>query len=320
MSFIVPKKPQILYAPMLSSFGGGSARGFNPGVVDDGGPYFGPEYDGWTGDRIEIDFSNASINDTSTSAWASLDGFLSSELGYFYGAYTSPFSYVYTNAGSSYSGAANFYGSTSKTAIPNAPSGQADRGITVAYTGNKSPLLIGGAGGGSAGIDVFERDNSVIGKFDYLKSGTIDSTDDNTSLNWDGEHLLVFSRETSYLRAYTLPSSKSASFYGLTNTYQWDIPAGTVPNTFGSGYGGAYLGMDSSGYRWIVSQTTDRSAHVWKLDPIEDGTFVCNLVQAVTPTTSNPEFGGYSFAVDFANRTLLQGAHNNSGKWSVWQE
>ena len=31
MSFIVPKKPQILYAPMLSSFGGGSARGFNPG-------------------------------------------------------------------------------------------------------------------------------------------------------------------------------------------------------------------------------------------------------------------------------------------------
>jgi len=33
MSFLVPKKPQILYAPMLSSFGGGSARGFNPGGV-----------------------------------------------------------------------------------------------------------------------------------------------------------------------------------------------------------------------------------------------------------------------------------------------
>ena len=31
MSFLVPKKPQILYAPMLASFGGGSARGFNPG-------------------------------------------------------------------------------------------------------------------------------------------------------------------------------------------------------------------------------------------------------------------------------------------------
>ena len=29
--FGLPKKPQILYAPMLSSFGGGSARGFNPG-------------------------------------------------------------------------------------------------------------------------------------------------------------------------------------------------------------------------------------------------------------------------------------------------
>ena len=31
MSFMIPKKPQILYAPMLASFGGGSARGFNPG-------------------------------------------------------------------------------------------------------------------------------------------------------------------------------------------------------------------------------------------------------------------------------------------------
>lgn len=36
MSFLIPKKPQILYAPMLSSFGGGSARGFNPGGADSG--------------------------------------------------------------------------------------------------------------------------------------------------------------------------------------------------------------------------------------------------------------------------------------------
>ena len=34
MSFIIPKKPQIMYAPMLASFGGGSARGFNPGGGD----------------------------------------------------------------------------------------------------------------------------------------------------------------------------------------------------------------------------------------------------------------------------------------------
>ena len=31
MSFMIPKKPQILYSPMLATFGGGSARGFNPG-------------------------------------------------------------------------------------------------------------------------------------------------------------------------------------------------------------------------------------------------------------------------------------------------
>ncbi len=34
MTLIIPKKPQILYAPMLSTFGGGSARGFNPGGGD----------------------------------------------------------------------------------------------------------------------------------------------------------------------------------------------------------------------------------------------------------------------------------------------
>ena len=33
MSFMIPKKPQILYSPMLATFGGGSARGFNPGVT-----------------------------------------------------------------------------------------------------------------------------------------------------------------------------------------------------------------------------------------------------------------------------------------------
>ena len=31
---MTPKKPQILYSPMLASFGGGSARGFNPGGGD----------------------------------------------------------------------------------------------------------------------------------------------------------------------------------------------------------------------------------------------------------------------------------------------
>ncbi len=45
MSFLVPKKPQILYAPMLASFGGGSARGFNPG----GGPLRAPDFSGATG-------------------------------------------------------------------------------------------------------------------------------------------------------------------------------------------------------------------------------------------------------------------------------
>lgn len=37
MSFIIPKKPQILYAPMLGSLGGGSVRGFGRGVG--GGKY-----------------------------------------------------------------------------------------------------------------------------------------------------------------------------------------------------------------------------------------------------------------------------------------
>ena len=45
MSFIIPKKPQILYAPMLGSLGGGSVRGFGRGV----------------GGGIFYDFTNASF-------------------------------------------------------------------------------------------------------------------------------------------------------------------------------------------------------------------------------------------------------------------
>lgn len=54
MSFLVPKKPQILYAPMLATFGGGSARGFNPG----GGPPVPAE-------MIEIgDIDGTTLSDT----------------------------------------------------------------------------------------------------------------------------------------------------------------------------------------------------------------------------------------------------------------
>jgi hypothetical protein len=39
MSLIIPKKPQILYAPMLGSLGGGSVRGFGRGVGGGFSPY-----------------------------------------------------------------------------------------------------------------------------------------------------------------------------------------------------------------------------------------------------------------------------------------
>jgi hypothetical protein len=54
-SFWMPKK-QPLYAPMLSTFGGGSARGFNPG----GG---GGDFDSWS-----INFPNAGSNNYVTAA------------------------------------------------------------------------------------------------------------------------------------------------------------------------------------------------------------------------------------------------------------
>ena len=51
MSFIIPKKPQILYAPMLGSLGGGSVRGFGRGVG--GGSFFAYDFTNHT-------FTNAS--------------------------------------------------------------------------------------------------------------------------------------------------------------------------------------------------------------------------------------------------------------------
>jgi len=64
------KKPQILYAPMLSSFGGGSARGFNPGG---GGGFVFTSFtftDAKTYGRLGPTRTQAlSVYDTSTYGW-----------------------------------------------------------------------------------------------------------------------------------------------------------------------------------------------------------------------------------------------------------
>jgi len=92
------KKPQILYAPMLSSFGGGSARGFNPGgggglgefvLTLSNGTTYSQVYrsDGDTDAQISSFFgSNLSsdpgyISSSGTSLYKPYDGYYSMQLG-----------------------------------------------------------------------------------------------------------------------------------------------------------------------------------------------------------------------------------------------
>jgi hypothetical protein len=67
------KKPQILYAPMLSSFGGGSARGFNPGGGGGGVDFTSFTFtDAKTYGRLGPTLSQAlSVYDTATYTWLS---------------------------------------------------------------------------------------------------------------------------------------------------------------------------------------------------------------------------------------------------------
>ena len=65
MSFMIPKKPQILYSPMLATFGGGSARGFNPGVT--GGEDIVTDQLYW-----HVDAANSSSYSGSGTTWTDL--------------------------------------------------------------------------------------------------------------------------------------------------------------------------------------------------------------------------------------------------------
>lgn len=320
-SFWMPKK-QPLYMPMLGTFGGGSARGFGHGI---GGKkaygYFGAEYDGWEGDRIDIDFSSF-INDTATSPWDSLDGFVSHNLGHFYAAYGQAAHFVFTNAGTSFSGAANYYsvGDRTNFGIPATNVADIDRGITVAYLGDRTPVLIGGKNT-SGIIGILERDATAAGGFTYHSSGSLsDVNTDLTSLDWDGTHLLAHSRQEAFVKAYTLPNSLSDGFADLQATYTWTIPSNIAPADMDAGYGGAYLGQDDQGYRYYVSQDTSGTLHRWRLDPIDSGTFGIINLGSINASALGTSWYGYSFAVDFKHRNLLQGAHNNEGRWTVWSE
>lgn len=91
------KKPQILYAPMLSSFGGGSARGFNPGssglgefvlTLSNGTTYSQVlRSDGDTDAQINSFFSSnlssdpGYISSSGTSLYKPYDGYYSMQLG-----------------------------------------------------------------------------------------------------------------------------------------------------------------------------------------------------------------------------------------------
>jgi hypothetical protein len=73
MSLIIPKKPQILYAPMLGSLGGGSVRGFGRGV---GGGKYAPSWNWSLGTTYSFNSATArgSLGPTYSMASAEYSG------------------------------------------------------------------------------------------------------------------------------------------------------------------------------------------------------------------------------------------------------
>ena len=101
---IFPKKPQILYAPMLSSFGGGSANGFRASGASADLGYWDVDYDGWDGSQLKLPESNISSRITTNGDvdWGGLEFHIVHNRNRFFSSYPNNVSQTFVGAQSTY--------------------------------------------------------------------------------------------------------------------------------------------------------------------------------------------------------------------------
>lgn len=277
---------------------------------------FGPEYDGWTGDRIAV-ASAVQGTTTGDGDWQGLQGHISHYLGYWLSAYNETSYNVWPNAGTaltstSSSALTNYYniGVRNIFSVSQGPSG---RGVTIAYLGDETPVFVICLANFQA-LHFYHTNGTYIGSRDFSGTDVYDGSSywntEWTNVMYDGTGLLLQTRaDLNKVFHVTLPSNTSLS-NGCVQDYIWD--KGTTLSN--GGYGGAYLGVDTSGYRWIAFNESSGSSSgaIAKLTPISGSSGTMTLPQTSMSSAN------YSAMVDYKNRKLLFGAHNNNGVFYVF--
>jgi hypothetical protein len=337
MSFIIPKKPQILYAPMLGSLGGGSARGFGRGVGGGAGigpGYFGSQYSGFSNvSPILALTSSTGTEATGVTAannrWDSLDTFFDFSGNKIWGAYNTVSYYSnfpYNNNNGTWSGSDTYYTIAANTrgdiSGQNASGIAAGgRGLTIAYLSDASrtPVVVVGGNGDShdsghaaGGLFFFNYSTGAfLGRliFEHSTGFSNRNISDLSGLAWDGEKLLVVARGSvntptygatgSMLYRFTLPASITNSNASISIDQEVPLPH---PLNYGlSWYGsGVYMASDLGGYSGVSQIELNFS----------DGTSTLIGTAGKFNTTAVPPEQIFSATVDYRNRRLVLGGYN----------
>ena len=316
---------QRLFAPMLATFGGGSARGFNPGGGAEDGNYFGSEYQNWTGADLIFD-SSTSDTFTTGPTYQSLDTFIDNAGGKIYGGYDAVSYNAWSNGSSTYSGNANFYSvdpSTDRTTLSGAgTSGIASsgRGCTVAYMrdASRTAVLVVGHTAATPGDGAYFYKiestgfGSYLGNMDFTDSSGAENNSDDVNLVYDGQYLLRMNRNQSIVYGYEMPSSISGS---LNLVYQWSAPAQAH-------YSMVFCGYNASGQRRIIASIAGGDSGGTEI-LLEAPTALNQYSLGYTQVGSAAKFdsynstSNYSLALDYKNSNLIVGGYGN-GTYRVY--
>ena len=261
MSNFIKIKPEILYAPMLASFGGGSSRGYGRGIS--GGvkaDYWGTSaqgYSGYSGDLIT--FSPSYSYPTEGHDIANFH----SGLSVFYDLTREKvfISYDTMQVRDLYNPSnlrrAIDYKTLSSTQvnIPPVPANgsismaySSGRGITIAFLNDaaRTEVLVIGHTNQGCGYCYNPDTLAFMGKISPDNYGGTSSFTDWVGLAWDGDHLLVTGLAVNKLHAFKMPESLDVSSAAvLEHQRYWHLPAT-------ASYSLTYAGKDSAGSRRII--------------------------------------------------------------------
>ena len=292
----------------LSVTKAGRKRNPSGGGGGGGAPLYDLAYDGFfSQNKSALDFSNSSYDYMSSSTYThnSLDTFIDHNSSRLYGAYNTAHYYTWPNAGLAYSGFGGFYsvGTRSDFAGQGASfMGSTGRGITIAYLGDQTPVIVIGRSGGSNRLDFYSYPGTTHLGYRTVRIGTIGSgynpgsSNDMSGLAFDGTNLLMMNRTQTYMWAYPMPADTSGINDTVIDTVaQWSMPTdlqyglawtgdGVIMGKGGTASEVAYVRLSGSGFTGT-------------------GTAIRSYSMGVN---------NYSLAIDYKNRKLVVGGYSNN--------